>query len=193
MRTWVDISLGQLARNYRNIHACVGASVAVAGIVKANAYGHGAVPVSRTLVEEGAEWLGVSNVTEGIELRRAGIEARILVMGGVLPFERDSLVEHNLTPVVHSLDELSQWDSVGAFDVHLKIDTGMSRLGMREEPASIAAAISALKRVHVEGLMSHFATPDNPEQSEAQLARFHRSPQGCHAGGHPLRKLLCPG
>jgi alanine racemase len=81
-------------------------------------------------------------------------------------------MERNLTPVVHSLDELAHWDRMGALDVHLKIDTGMSRLGMREEPASIAAAISALKRVHVEGVMSHFATPDNSEQSEAQIARF---------------------
>jgi alanine racemase len=173
MRTWAEISLEQLALNYRNLCAGVGPSIQVAGIVKANAYGHGAIPVSRTLLEQGAHWLAVSNTTEGVELRRAGIAARILVLGGVLPFERAALLEHRLTPVIHSLPELNEWEHLeGATDVHLKVDTGMSRLGMREEPATIAAAVAQLRRIHVEGLISHFATPGNPEQSEAQIACF---------------------
>jgi alanine racemase len=173
MRTWAEISLARLARNYRNIREAVGPGVAVAGVVKANAYGHGAVPVSRTLVAEGAQWLAVSNTAEGMELRRAGIEARILVLGGVLEFEREPLLANRLTPVVHSLEELAEWDHIqGVGEVHLKIDTGMARLGMREEPARIARAIGSLRRAHVEGLMSHFATPDDPVQSEEQVERF---------------------
>ena len=93
MRTWAEISLERLAQNYRNIQTKVGKTVLVAGVVKANAYGHGAVPVSRALVEEGAEWLAGSNVAEGLELRRAGIAVRILVMGGVLPFQRQALLD----------------------------------------------------------------------------------------------------
>ena len=174
MRTWAEISLPRLVQNYANIRAAVGSSVAVAGVVKANAYGHGAIPVSHALVEAGAEWLAVSNVAEGIELRRAGIGVRILVMGGVLPPEREELVQHKLTPVVHSLEELGEWDVLGGPPVHLKIDTGMARLGMRGEPTAIAAAISALRQVHVEGLMSHFATPSDPVQSEAQLVLFEQ-------------------
>jgi alanine racemase len=173
MRTWVEISLDQLVRNYGNIGASVGPSVAVAGVVKANAYGHGAVPVSRALVAAGARWLAVSNTAEGIELRRAGLDARILVLGGVLPFERAGVIEHNLTPVLHSLAELREWDELpGSTQVHIKVDTGMARLGMREEPSSIAAAIEGLRHVRVEGIMSHFATPDDPAQSESQLTRF---------------------
>jgi alanine racemase len=172
MRTWVEISLEQLALNYRNIQTCVGNAVDVAGVVKANAYGHGAVPVSLALIEAGAKWLGVSNTSEGIELRRAGIEVRILVLGGVLPYEREGLVEHKLTPVVHSLQELKSWDYEGAPDVHVKIDTGMARLGMQEAPDAIAAAIRGLRHVHVEGLMSHFATPDDVAQSGQQVACF---------------------
>jgi alanine racemase len=173
MRTWAEISLGKLAENYRNIKSVVGSGVAVAGVVKANAYGHGAVPVSRALVDEGANWLAVSNVAEGIELRRAGIDVRVLVMGGVLPFERHGLLDARLTPVVHSLEELRHWDALHRIlDVHLKVDTGMARLGMRNEPSEIAGAIAALRSVHVEGMMSHFASPDDPVQSAAQMARF---------------------
>jgi alanine racemase len=173
MRTWAEISLERLAQNYRNIQAKVGRTVHVAGVVKANAYGHGAVPISRALMEEGAEWLAVSNVTEGLELRRAGLIVRILVMGGVLPEQRQALLDGHLTPVVHSLEELREWDAIGRwFPVHLKIDTGMARLGMREPPGAIVAAIGALKHVHVEGLLSHFASPDDPAQSAAQMARF---------------------
>jgi alanine racemase len=186
MRTWVEISLDQLALNYGNIRSSVGPSVAVAGVVKANAYGHGAVPVSRALVAAGAQWLGVSNTAEGIELRRAGLDVRILVLGGVLPFERAGVIDRNLTPVLHSLAELREWDDLpGATQVHIKVDTGMARLGMREEPSAITAAIAGLKRIHVEGLMSHFATPDDPAQSELQLTKFqevlHRvKPQVVH-------------
>jgi alanine racemase len=173
MRTWVEISLERLALNYRNICAGVGPSVSVAGVVKANAYGHGAIPISRALVAEGAKWLAVSNVAEGIELRRAGIDVRVLVMGGVLPFEREGLLQYKLTPVIHTLWELREWDALpGVPEVHLKVDTGMARLGMREEPDAIAAVIANLRSVRVEGLMSHFATPDDPVQSEEQLARF---------------------
>lgn len=173
MRTWAEISLDRLAQNYRGIQVKVGKAVHVAGVVKANAYGHGAVPVSRTLVEEGARWLAVSNVAEGLELRRAGIDVRILVMGGVLPDQRQALLDGHLTPVVHSLEELREWDAIGRiFDAHLKIDTGMARLGMREEPGAIVTAIAASKHVHVEGLLSHFASPEDPVQSAAQMARF---------------------
>jgi alanine racemase len=173
MRTWAEISLERLAQNYRNIQARVGKAVRVAGVVKANAYGHGAVPVSRALTEEGAEWLAVSNVAEGLELRRAGLSMRILVMGGVLPARRQALLDGHLTPVIHSLEELREWDANGRIlNAHLKIDTGMARLGMRETPEAIVAAIAALKHVHVEGLLSHFASPEDPEQSAAQMARF---------------------
>jgi alanine racemase len=173
MRTWAEISLERLAQNYRNIQARVGRAVHVAGVVKANAYGHGAVPVSRALVEEGAGWLAVSNVKEGLELRRAGLAVRILVMGGVLPAQRQALLDAHLTPVVHSLEELREWDAIGRIlNAHLKIDTGMARLGMREAPEAIVAAIAAARHVHVEGLLSHFASPEDPEQSAAQMARF---------------------
>jgi alanine racemase len=173
LRTWVEVSLRRLSANYRNILATVGPGVGVAGVVKANAYGHGAVEVSRVLASEGAEWLAVSNVAEGVELREAGLGTRILVMGGVFPFEREAMLAARLTPVVHSLAELREWDALGkTLDVHLKVDTGMARLGMREDPSEIVKAVSGLRSVRVEGLMSHFASPDQQVQSDEQIARF---------------------
>ncbi len=173
MRTWAEISRSRLASNYRNITAAVGPNVLVAGVVKANAYGHGAVEVSRVLVAQGASWLAVSNVTEGVELRAAGITKRILVMGGVFTSERELLWEANLTPVVHSLAELQEFDALAKpLAVHLKVDSGMARLGTRASALQIADAVRSLCAVNVEGLMSHFATPDNAAQSAAQLECF---------------------
>jgi alanine racemase len=173
LRTWVEISLGRLASNYRALRAAGG--VDVAGVVKANAYGHGAVPVARLLVNEGARWLAVSNVAEGVELRAAGIETRILVMGGVFPFERDVLVASRLTPVVHSLEELRELESLAKpLAVHFKVDTGMARLGSTASAEEIVQAVSELRFLKVEGLLSHFATPGDPRQTGDQVARFRK-------------------
>src|SRR5262245_46200998 len=102
-RSYALISRRQIARNYRAALNVVGPNVTVAGVVKADAYGHGALEVSRILVGEGAKWLAVSSVEEGVQLRGGGIHnARILVMGGFLPYEGEALVEFNLTPAVHS-------------------------------------------------------------------------------------------
>src|SRR5690348_4495736 len=107
------------------------------GVVKADAYGHGALEVARVLIAEGARWLAVSSVDEGVQLRNGGLhETRILVMGGFLPYEGDALIEYNLTPAIHSLAQLRDLDRLahGAgkpVPFHLKIDSGMSRLGTR--------------------------------------------------------------
>ena len=136
-RSYVLVSREQIARNYRAVRAVVGPSVEVAAVVKADAYGHGALEVSRVVTAEGAKWLAVSSVEEGITLRRSGIAARILVMGGFLPHEAEALTEFDLTPAVHSLEQIAQVDrhseSTGKTTrYHLKIDSGMGRLGTRE-------------------------------------------------------------
>jgi alanine racemase len=171
LRTWVEISRERLAANYRALRAAAGAEVA--GVVKANAYGHGAVEVSRILVAEGARWLDVSNVAEGVELRDAGLEARILVMGGVLPFECEALFSKRLTPVVHSIEELRELDSLGRpLAIHFKVDTGMARLGSTASAGEIVQAVRELRYLKLEGLLSHFATPGDPRQTEEQVLRF---------------------
>jgi alanine racemase len=173
-RSYVLVSLDQIARNYRNVRAAVGSGVEVMAVVKADAYGHGALAVSRTLIREGAKWLAVSSVDEGVALRLAGIPARILVMAGFLPQEQEAIVEYDLTPTAHSLQDIAELDRISvAF--HLKIDSGMGRLGTRAEPAEIVAALGGLRHARMEGLMTHFASAADftSPQTEQQLARFH--------------------
>src|SRR6266481_3480694 len=97
-RSYVSISRARIAANFRNVCQAVGPRVTVCGVVKADAYGHGAPEVSRILEQEGALWLAVSSVEEGVALRRAGRSSRILVMAGFLSYERDALLEFDLTP-----------------------------------------------------------------------------------------------
>jgi alanine racemase len=187
MRSWVEVSLGQIRRNFRAVKALVGEPVEVMPIVKADAYRHGAVAVSHALEAEGARWLGVSNVQEGIALREAGIQARILVMADFLEDEREALATHHLTPVIHSLQDLQ---SVGV-PYHLKIDSGMGRLGTRATPDRIAQAISNATQedsLILEGLMTHFASSANYEstQTEEQIHHFEKVLEGLrNAGIHP--------
>lgn len=148
-------------------------------VVKADAYRHGALEVSRVLEHEGARWLAVSNVDEGVALRESGISARILVMADFLPAERAALLEHNLTPVLHSLDDIAALNALAERNAtpvlyHLKIDSGMGRLGTRAEPGAIAQAILAHPWARLEGVMTHFASSANYEsgQTGEQQARF---------------------
>lgn len=135
-------------------------------VVKADAYRHGAIEVSRVLETEGAQWLAVSNVEEGMTLREAGIKARILVMADYLPESRKFFKEFALTPVIHSLEDVA----TAEVPYHLKIDSGMGRLGVRNRPEEIARAIDG----KLEGLMTHFASSANYEstQTEQQMERF---------------------
>ena len=177
-RCYVEISRSRIAANYRAVRNAVLPAAQVIGVVKANAYGHGAVEVARILCAEGITWLAVSSVDEGIVLRSAGIESRILVMAGVMSWEREAAREFHLTPVVHSLDELRFFgDSGGRTRVHLKIDTGMDRLGTLASASEIAAAIHAAPDVKVEGLMSHFAsaTDFTSTQTAEQIQSFHQT------------------
>jgi len=190
-RSWVEVSREQLARNYRAIRELAGPAVEVAGVVKADAYGHGAAEVSRVLIAEGARWLAVSSVDEGVQLRDAGIvQPRILVMGGFLDFETDALVEHDLTPVVHGLDQVRRVDEIGAAAgrpllYHLKIDSGMGRLGTRAPAPEILRAIAAAPHAQLEGLMTHFASAADYSSSQTaeQLAYFHSIRDQLQAAG----------
>jgi alanine racemase len=177
----VLVSREQVARNFRNVRSVVGPNIEVAGVVKADAYGHGALEVSRVLVAEGARWLAVSSVDEGVALRAGGIgQPRILVMGGFLPYEGDALLEFDLTPTVHSLDQMLQLDRLArasgkAIRYHLKIDSGMGRLGTRAAASEILAVLRQTRHAHLEGLMTHFASAADytSNQTAEQLAYFH--------------------
>jgi alanine racemase len=152
-----------------------GPGVEVMGVVKADAYGHGAVEVSRVLIQEGARWLAVSSVDEGVTLRNAGIDCRILVMAGVMPWEQSAVRVFQLTPAVHSVDEIGSFHQPDApLDIHLKIDTGLNRLGTLAHAEEIVEALTNAPGIRLEGLMSHFASAADftSPQTEAQIQLF---------------------
>ena len=169
-RSWLEVSLGQIRSNYRAVRTVVGPSVDIMPVVKADAYRHGAVAISHALEAEGARWLAVSNVEEGAALRQAGITSRILVMADFLPPAGD-LNEYQLTPVVHTLEDIATVRT----PYHLKIDSGMGRLGTRATPEEVVDAVVAGPAA-LEGLMTHFASSGNYEslQTEMQIAHFER-------------------
>ena len=162
-RSWLEVSLGQIAGNFRAVRAVVGQDVTVMPVVKADAYRHGAVAVARSLERAGARWLAVSNVQEGAALRDAGIQARILVMADFLSASRDSFFDYRLTPAIHELGEIAELERLAlrrgqAVAFHVKIDSGMGRLGTRAEASAVAEAVGACRTAQFEGLMTHFAS-----------------------------------
>lgn len=192
-RCWMEVSRRQLADNFHAIRSAVGAQVEVMPVVKADAYRHGASEVAKVLQLEGAQWLAVSNVEEGVTLRQAGITAHILVMGDFLQFERPALIDYELTPCIHSLPQLLDYDRMAAalgrpLPYHLAIDSGMSRLGARDPAASIVEAVLRAHHARFEGLMTHFASAANYEspQTDGQLAVFTEARAAfTHAGLDP--------
>jgi alanine racemase len=178
-RSWVEVSRQRIAANFRAIRDVVGPKVEIAGVVKSDAYGHGAVEVSHILAAQGARWLAVSTVEEGVELRQAGIETRLLVIADSLPFTRAALAEYDLTPVLHSFEDLHGLNCfAGSKGVrlryHLKLDTGMGRLGVLARATEIASAVRAAGNLALEGLMSHLASAGDytTGQTERQICAF---------------------
>ena len=189
-RCWVEVSRRQLAENFHALRAAVGAGVEVMPVVKADAYRHGAVEVARVLAHEGARWLAVSNVEEGVTLRQGGVTTEILVMGDFLPFERPGLIDFDLTPAIHSLAQLTDYDrmarAVGrTLPYHLKLDTGMGRLGLLPDAARIIETVQACTHARIDGLMTHFASAGNYQSSQTpdQVAQFRKIEAALAAAG----------
>jgi len=177
--THLEVDLGRLRFNYRAIAAHVG-HAKVMPILKANAYGHGLVECARLFAEEGAPYLGLAYLEEGMRLRQAGITTPILVLGGILGRQIPLYLQHGLTLTASSVDKLRAIDAVAAglgqvAKVHLKIDTGMERIGVHWYTApKLLEASLACPNVEVEGIFSHFARADDADLSHArlQLERF---------------------
>ncbi len=180
-RTWAEISLGNLEHNYRALRACAPDSRFLA-TVKANGYGHGAIPVARRLVELGADYLAVACLEEGAALRRAGITSPILILGYTPPELAAEVVDLELTqgiftpPLAKALSGAAGAAGKRA-RVHLKVDTGMSRLGVLDHDPQRAAeeleALCALPHLEAEGIFTHFADADGDEgYTMLQFTRF---------------------
>lgn len=178
--TWAEVSLQNLRHNFAVIQRHVGQQNTVCAVVKADAYGHGALGCARALEEEGARWLGVTSLDEAIPLRDADLQARILLMTGFWRGEEDEIVRLGLTPTVWEAGQVELLEKAAAslgvrHAVHLKVDTGMGRLGV--DPADlpqVCARLMASPHLIVEGLSTHLASSeilDAPSVAD-QLKRF---------------------
>ncbi|MFA5516368.1 MAG: alanine racemase [Desulfuromonadales bacterium] len=180
--THIEIDLDALLHNFRQIRRQA-AGRQVLAVVKADAYGHGAAQIAPALQTAGADRFGVAIVEEGVELRRAGIERPILVLGGIYPGQEEAIFQHRLTPVLFSLEAArclnERARAAGRVcSYHLKMDTGMSRVGFRpEELATTLPFLSTLDGLAMEGVISHFALADAPADpfTDEQIANFRRS------------------
>src|SRR5262245_7855339 len=178
--TVAEVSLSALRANCRRVGELVGPAVAVMAVVKADAYGHGAVAAARAFVEGGAAALGVSLVEEGVELRRAGIDRPIIALGGAFPGEEPQVVAHDLAVAVWGLDSARALAAAAraagrTVATHLKVDTGMTRLGVDlADVRAFGEVLRALPGLEIAGVFSHFASADAVEtaQARAQTERF---------------------
>lgn len=181
-RTWAEIDLDALEHNYRRARTLTGSGVRYLGVVKADAYGHGAVQIGRKLESLGADYLAVSSLDEARELRHGGITMPILILGHTPPDMVPELIRYHITQAVSALAKAEEYSAAaaacgGTLRVHIKVDTGMSRLGFLVRGshfdggvASIAAAC-ALPGLDPEGIFTHFAVSDEDGEEDESYTR----------------------
>lgn len=178
--TWAEIDLNQLAANFNQIKRRVGSTARVMAVVKANAYGHGAVDCSRRLAAEGVDWFAVALTEEAIELRDAGIKQPVLCLAGFWPGQAAACIQHKLTPAVYRRDMLEALNQAAAdagviVDVHVKVDTGMGRLGVRYDQLSeFVGPFEQFRNVRIDGLMTHLAAADDAACRPLTLDQIRR-------------------
>jgi len=198
-RTWAEIDLEALAHNYHQVRRLAGPDVKYLGVVKADAYGHGALQISRKLEELGADYLAVSSLDEARELRCGGIRAPILILGHTPPEMVPQLLRYDITQTVSALAKAEEYDAAaavagGVLKVHIKVDTGMSRLGFLvagrhfEGGVQSIAKSCALPNLKAEGIFTHFSAADEDgEESEGytreQFALFSAVLERLEAAG----------
>lgn len=179
--TWLEIDLDRLKYNMKNLRDYVDKKVKILAIVKANAYGHGAIECSQIFLENGADYLGVANFVEALELRRAGIKVPILIIGYTQDGELSNAVKNNITITIYSLEQAKLISDIAIENdkkckIHIKINTGMSRLGFSAERENISVIheISKLEGLEIEGIFSHFIQSDieNKSITREQFKKF---------------------
>lgn len=193
--TWAEIDLDALAFNMHSVRRFVGENVDCMAVVKADAYGHGAIECARRLEAEGTSIFAVATLEEGIELRDTGITNTILVLGGLWPGQTPLFLDHHLTPVLFTLEQAEEMNAAAAergrqMNIHIKIDTGMGRVGFRWDGfAEVAERLSKLTSLNIDGMMSHFAVADDLAANDftnTQLSRFDEAVKiAASLGTHP--------
>lgn len=169
--TWAEIDLDAIAYNTRGLKRLVGEKTELMAVVKANGYGHGAVPVAEVALDNGASSLAVHRTLEGVQLRQAGITAPVLIMGYTLPAQAESIVRWDLTPTVNTPEQAQALSAAAlhqgkVLPIHIKVDTGLGRFGLLpEEVVDFVQAISELPGLILEGIYTHFAMADAADKA----------------------------
>ena len=190
---WAEVSVSALADNYRTIRDYINPTSEkrktarkVLSIVKGNGYGHGGAQVAKALEKVGSDWFGVASAGEGIEIRNNGVSTPILVLGGFWPGEEKNFLEYDLTPAIHRCEQLATFEAAAArrrkkhVPIHVKVDTGMNRLGIAPSDADcFARQLAKCRRLELAGVFTHFASSevlnDSPTgiQTRLQTERFY--------------------
>lgn len=191
--TWAEINLDNLVHNFREMKEAVGPDVAIMAAVKADAYGHGASECARAMERAGAAWFGVALPEEGVTLREAGIRRHILCLGGFWEGQEDMLISKGLTPAIFRPDHLELLDRAARragriADYHVKVDTGMGRLGMpHHELGDFLDHAARFEKARLDGVMTHFSSADEPDKDEftnRQIDLFEEAVEMVRARGH---------
>jgi len=193
--SWVEIDLAALRHNLAQVRNRMSAHTQILGVVKSDAYGHGMLPVARELAAGGVDFLAVSKFWEAQELQASGIRLPILVLSGIETSDMDEAIRQQVRPAVFRLDHAELISNQACSlntkaKIHLKIDTGMGRLGVPwEKVPTFLDDLLALPGIHLEGILSHFAVADEPDKtySEQQLSRFREILRVLAGCGHPVR------
>ncbi|MFN9175305.1 MAG: alanine racemase [Synechocystis sp.] len=194
-RAWVEIDQGALIHNVQQFKRHIKPETALMAVVKADAYGHGAIRVAQTALQAGADWLAIATLGEGIELREAGITAPILILGGInTPEEIQAIAHWQLQPTLGSVEQARLFnqvlDELGVkIPVHLKLDTGMSRLGTPwQQAVDFGRTVQALPQLQLKSVYSHLATADDPNPATMlkQRQRFETAIAGLRQANIPL-------
>ena len=204
-RTWADISMDNLSHNYHLLRSKIPGDCRFLGVVKADAYGHGAVPVSRQLVDLGADYLAVSNLEEAVQLRRSYIRLPILILGYTPAFYAEDMVDMGIRQEVHSLEYAAQLSEALAgtgkrLKIHFKLDTGMSRLGFfaydNEQSLDQIRMAASMEGLLPEGIFMHFPVADSLSPADRdftalQFRRFMTMVEALEAGGLRFKLRHC--
>jgi alanine racemase len=199
-RAWVEIDLGALSHNVKQLVKFLSPRTQLMAVVKADAYGHGAVTVAKTALEAGASWLGVATVPEGIQLREDGIKAPIIILGATNTPEQIQAIAHwQLQPTLCSPKQALEFSNTleainynSALSVHIKLDTGMSRLGTNwQQAAEFVQLVQGLPYLDIASIYSHLATADSPDPAvmDEQHRRFEEAIAHIKARGIKIPRL----
>jgi alanine racemase len=187
--TWAEINLDNLAFNLKSVKSFVGKDLKYMAVVKADAYGHGSIECSKRLEQAGIDWFGVALPEEGVELRKHGIRKLILCLGSFWAGQEHLLLNHHLTPTIFRLEIAEKFNQAAKelgviANVHIKVDTGMNRIGVRfDELNEFAEGLKKFTNLKVDGVMTHFASADNLDENNftnLQIKRFNDSVELLH-------------